>query len=57
MFQMIFVSLIKEVVYPKNGMPVTVPEDTLVQYDPINEVAFWNGDRFDLFKDEFSMTH
>lgn len=56
MFQLISVNLVKDITFSKEGASVTVPADTQVQYDPTHELAYWNGDRFDLFKDEFCMT-
>jgi hypothetical protein len=57
MFQMINVNLVKSVTYQKNGVMVIVPEDTEVQCDPVNSIGIWNGDRFDLFKDEYCLTN
>lgn len=57
MLKLIHVNLTKDVTYEKDGIAIVVPADTVVQVDPSKEVGVWNGDHFDLFRDEYCLTN
>lgn len=54
---MIEVNLVKPVTLLRNGVEIIIPEDTQVQYDAVNGYAVWNDESFELFRDEYCMTH
>jgi len=57
MDQLITVNLTKNVTYMRGATEVTIPKDTLIEFDLQHEFGIWNGEAFDLFRDEYCLTN
>lgn len=54
--KILHVNLIKSILYRKNGKNIIIPINSIVMLDLKRNVGYWNGDHFDIFRDEYLMS-